>query len=84
MSEMKTGGQIIWESLIHEGVDVVFGLPGGTILPTYDELYKHNYPIHHVLVTHEQGGAHMADGAAKKATLDREVFFEVAHFEQHI
>ena len=65
MSEMKTGGQIIWESLIHEGVDVVFGLPGGTILPTYDELYKHNYPIHHVLVTHEQGGAHMADGYAR-------------------
>jgi len=65
MSEMKTGGQIIWESLIHEGVEVVFGLPGGTILPTYDDLYKHNYPVHHVLVTHEQGGAHMADGYAR-------------------
>ncbi len=38
MSELKTGGQIIWESLIHEGVDVVFGLPGGAILPTYDDL----------------------------------------------
>ncbi|MEZ4516856.1 MAG: thiamine pyrophosphate-binding protein [Chloroflexota bacterium] len=55
MSEMKTGGQIIWESLIHEGVDVVFGLPGGAILPTYDDLYKYDYPIHHVLVTHEHG-----------------------------
>ncbi len=65
MSEMKTGGQIIWESLIHEGVEVVFGLPGGTILPTYDDLYKHSYPVHHVLVTHEQGGAHMADGYAR-------------------
>ncbi len=65
MSELKTGGQIIWESLIHEGVDVVFGLPGGAILPTYDDLYKYDYPIHHVLVTHEQGAAHMADGYAR-------------------
>jgi acetolactate synthase-1/2/3 large subunit len=62
---MKTGGQIIWESLIHEGVDVVFGLPGGAILPTYDDLYKYDYPVHHVLVTHEQGAAHMADGYAR-------------------
>ena len=65
MSELKTGGQIIWESLIHEGVDVIFGLPGGAILPTYDDLYKYDYPIHHVLVTHEQGAAHMADGYAR-------------------
>lgn len=65
MSELKTGGQIIWESLIHEGVDVVFGLPGGAILPTYDDLYKYSYPIHHVLVTHEQGAALMADGYAR-------------------
>ncbi len=65
MSELKTGGQIIWESLIHEGVEVVFGLPGGAILPTYDDLYKYNYPVHHVLVTHEQGAAHMADGYAR-------------------
>ncbi len=65
MSELKTGGQIIWESLIHEGVDVVFGLPGGAILPTYDDLYKYDYPVHHVLVTHEQGASHMADGYAR-------------------
>lgn len=65
MIEEKTGGQIIWESLIREGVDVVFGLPGGAILPTYDDLYKYNYPIHHVLVTHEQGASHMADGYAR-------------------
>lgn len=65
MSEVKTGGQIIWESLILEGVDVVFGLPGGAILPTYDDLYKYDYPIHHVLVTHEQGASHMADGYAR-------------------
>lgn len=65
MSELKTGGQIIWESLIHEGVDVVFGLPGGAIIPTYDDLYKYDYPVHHVLVTHEQGASHMADGYAR-------------------
>lgn len=65
MSEKKSGGQIIWESLMHEGVDVVFGLPGGAILPTYDALSKYNYPIHHVLVTHEQGASHMADGYAR-------------------
>ena len=65
MSELKTGGQIIWESLIHEGVDVVFGLPGGAILPTYADLYKYDYPIHHVLVTHGQGASHMADGYAR-------------------
>lgn len=65
MSEIKTGGQIIWESLMNEGVEVVFGLPGGAILPTYDDLAKYEYPIHHVLVTHEQGASHMADGYAR-------------------
>ena len=65
MSEKKTGGQIIWESLLHEGVEVVFGLPGGAILPAYDALSKYEYPIHHVLVTHEQGASHMADGYAR-------------------
>ena len=65
MSKKITGGQIIWESLLHEGVEVVFGLPGGAILPTYDALSKHEYPIHHVLVTHEQGASHMADGYAR-------------------
>ena len=65
MSEIKTGGQIVWESLIAEGVEVVFGMPGGAILPVYDDLSKYNYPIHHVLVTHEQGASHMADGYAR-------------------
>ena len=54
MSERKSGAQIVWESLLHEGVEVVFGLPGGAILPVYDALAKYDYPIHHVLVTHEQ------------------------------
>jgi acetolactate synthase-1/2/3 large subunit len=61
----KIGAQIIWESLIHEGVEVVFGLPGGAVLPLYDALAKYEYPIHHVLVTHEQGASHMADGYAR-------------------
>jgi len=65
MSELKTGGQIVWESLLKEGVEVVFGLPGGAILPAYDDLMKYEYPIHHVLVTHEQGASHMADGYAR-------------------
>ncbi len=65
MSEIKTGGQIVWESLMAEGVEVVFGMPGGAILPVYDDLSKFNYPIHHVLVTHEQGASHMADGYAR-------------------
>lgn len=65
MSEKKTGGQIIWESLMHEGVDVVFGITGGAILPTYDDLSKYNYPIHAIVTTHEQGASHMADGYAR-------------------
>lgn len=58
-----TGAQILWESLIKEGVEVVFGYPGGATIPIYDALP--DYPIHHVLVRHEQGAAHMADGYAR-------------------
>jgi acetolactate synthase-1/2/3 large subunit len=58
-----TGAQILWESLVREGVDVVFGYPGGCVLPAYDAMGE--YPIHHVLVRHEQGAAHMADGYAR-------------------
>jgi acetolactate synthase-1/2/3 large subunit len=60
-----TGAQMVWESLVQEGVEVVFGLPGGAVLPLYDALAKYQYPIHHVLVTHEQGASHMADGYAR-------------------
>jgi len=60
---IRTGAQIIWESLVHENVKTVFGYPGGTVLPLYDSL--HAYPIHHVLVRHEQGAAHMADGFSR-------------------
>lgn len=60
----RIGAQIIWECLAQEGVDVVFGYPGGAILPSYDALTE--YPsIHHVLVRHEQGATHMADGYAR-------------------
>lgn len=58
-----TGAQILMECLVREGVDLVFGYPGGAVLPAYDELL--NYPIRHVLVRHEQGGCHMADGYAR-------------------
>jgi acetolactate synthase I/II/III large subunit len=61
---MKTGAQILWECLIGESVKHVFGYPGGAILPAYDALCQ--YPqIHHVLVRHEQGATHMADGYAR-------------------
>ena len=60
----RTGAQIVWECLLREGVDTVFGYPGGAILPTYDAMTQ--YPqIHHVLVRHEQGATHMADGYAR-------------------
>jgi acetolactate synthase-1/2/3 large subunit len=59
----KTGAEILWECLLHEGVTTIFGYPGGAILPAYDALTR--YPIHHVLVRHEQGATHMADGYAR-------------------
>jgi len=59
----RKGSQIIWEVLAQEGVEVVFGYPGGAILPAYDAML--DYPIRHVLVRHEQGAAHMADGFAR-------------------
>ncbi len=65
MAEMKTGAEIVWESLLCEGVEVVFGYPGGQILPTYDALSKYQDRIHHVLPRHEQGATHMADGYAR-------------------
>src|SRR3974390_1195008 len=58
-----TGAEIVWATLYGEGVTTVFGYPGGAILPVYDALRK--FPIHHVLVRHEQGAAHMADGYAR-------------------
>lgn len=60
-----TGSEIVIECLKEQGVDTVFGYPGGTILNVYDELYKHSSEIHHILTSHEQGAAHAADGYAR-------------------
>ncbi len=59
----KTGAQILWECIEREGVETIFGYPGGAILPAYDAL-KHS-KLHHILVRHEQGATHMADGFAR-------------------
>ena len=61
---MLTGGQIVCESLIQEGVDVIFGLPGGAILPLYQTLPEYTQ-LRLILVRHEQGAAHAADGYAR-------------------
>jgi len=59
----RTGAQIVWESMMREGVAVVFGYPGGAIMPVYDALL--DYPVHHVLVRHEENAAFAADGYAR-------------------
>ena len=60
-----TGSEIVIECLKEQGVDTVFGYPGGAILNVYDELYKHSDEITHILTSHEQGAAHAADGYAR-------------------
>ncbi|MBR4183081.1 MAG: biosynthetic-type acetolactate synthase large subunit, partial [Lachnospiraceae bacterium] len=60
-----TGAQIVIECLKEQGVDTVFGYPGGAILNVYDELYKHSDEIKHILTSHEQGASHAADGYAR-------------------
>ena len=60
-----TGSQIVIECLKEQGVNTVFGYPGGTILNIYDELYKHSNEIRHILTSHEQGASHAADGYAR-------------------
>ena len=62
-STRLNGAQILWESLVREGVDVLFGITGGKVIPLYHELV--NYPIRHVTVRHEQAAAHAADGYAR-------------------
>ncbi len=58
-----TGAEILMECLVREGVDTVFGYPGGAIMPVHDAMLK--YPVHHILTRHEQGAAHAADGYAR-------------------
>lgn len=60
-----TGAQILMECLVEQGVDTVFGYPGGAVLNIYDELYKNSDRIRHILTSHEQGAAHAADGYAR-------------------
>lgn len=62
---LLTGAEILIKSLVDEGVDTIFGYPGGAVLNIYDELYKYKNQIHHVLTCHEQGAAHAADGYAR-------------------
>lgn len=63
--KMLKGSQILLESLLHQGVDTVFGYPGGQIMPVYDALYDYNDRLRHILVRHEQGAIHAAQGYAR-------------------
>ena len=60
-----TGSQILLETLLAEGVDTVFGYPGGSIMPVYDKLYDYSGKLRHILVRHEQGAIHAAQGYAR-------------------
>ena len=63
----KTGAEILFESLKQEGVDTIFGLPGGAVLTLYHALGKYAEEIRHILVRHEQGAVHAADGYARSS-----------------
>ena len=63
--EKITGAETMMRALEHEGVDVLFGYPGGSIMPTYDALYDHKNTLNHILVRHEQGAVHAAQGYAR-------------------
>lgn len=63
--EIMVGGEVLMQSLLAQGVDTIFGYPGGAIMPVYDRLYDHLDEINHVLVRHEQGAAHAAQGYAR-------------------
>ena len=65
MSEERTGAQIMCEALIRQGVEVVFGIPGGAIMPFYHALPEYADELHHVLCRHEQGAGHAAEGYAR-------------------
>src|SRR6266508_5254795 len=60
-----TGAEVVCESLVREGVDTIFGYPGGAVLHLYDQLTRMGGRLRHVLVRHEQGAVHMAEGYAK-------------------
>ena len=64
-TERISGSEAVVRSLLAEGVDLLFGYPGGAIMPVYDELYKFRDELQHVLVRHEQGATHAAQGYAR-------------------
>ncbi len=74
MKQVLNGSEIVLECLKEQGVDTVFGYPGGAILNIYDELYKQSDKIHHVLTSHEQGASHAADGYARSYGKSRCLF----------
>ncbi|HKJ47544.1 MAG TPA: thiamine pyrophosphate-binding protein, partial [Christiangramia sp.] len=60
-----SGAEAVIKCLLEEGVETIYGYPGGAIMPVYDELYKYQKEIHHVLTRHEQGATHAAQGYAR-------------------
>ena len=64
-----SGAEAVIRCLIKENVDVLFGYPGGAIMPVYDELYKFQDKVHHILTRHEQAATHMADGFSRASGL---------------
>ncbi|MDY0404966.1 biosynthetic-type acetolactate synthase large subunit [Virgibacillus sp. 179-BFC.A HS] len=65
VKEVYTGSELLIELLVEENVDIIFGYPGGAVLPLYDALYRSNAPFRHILSRHEQGGIHAAEGYAR-------------------
>ena len=64
-AKQMTGAEMVIKALIEQGVEVIFGYPGGAVLPIYDEIFKNQGKIKHVLCRHEQGAAHAAEGYAR-------------------
>ena len=62
MKDLITGAEALMRSLEHQGVTTIFGYPGGSIMPVFDALYDHQNILNHILVRHEQGAAHAAQG----------------------
>ena len=63
--DLITGAEALMRSLEHQGVTTIFGYPGGSIMPVFDALYDHQNTLNHILVRHEQGAAHAAQGFAR-------------------
>lgn len=64
-TEKTTGAEAVIKCLLAEGVDLIYGYPGGAIMPVYDELYKYQDQLTHILTRHEQGATHAAQGYAR-------------------